>query len=68
MNPTIKISEGRVILDKILCDNSGVCDDMLYYYDDFISMLKHCKVIGNIWDDISLLQKERVSSDNEEDM
>lgn len=65
---SVAISEGRVILDKILCDNSGVCDDMLYYYDDFISMLKHCKVIGNIWDDISLLQKERVSSDNEEDM
>ena len=65
---SIAIVEGRVILDKILCDNSGVCDDMLYYYDDFIGMLKYCKVIGNIWDDILLLQKDKVSPDNEEDM
>lgn len=65
---SIAIVEGKVILDKILCDNSGVCDDMLYYYDDFIGMLKHCKVIGNIWDNISLLQKDEVSPDRGEDM
>ena len=65
---SIAIVEGRVILDKILCDNSCVCEDMLYYYDDFISMLKHCKVIGNIWDNISLLQMDEVSPDSEEDI
>lgn len=65
---SIAIVEGRVILDKILCDNSCVCEDMLNYYDDFISMLKYCKVIGNIWDNLSLLQMDEVSPDNEEDM
>ena len=41
---------------------------MLYYYDDFIGMLKYCKVIGNIWDNISLLQMNEVSPDSEEDI
>jgi hypothetical protein len=41
---------------------------MLNYYDDFLGMLKYCKVIGNIWDNISLLHKDGVSPDSEEDM